>query len=441
MSDEARDLLVYGVAAAQANSPDEARNYLEWVLRTDADPDQQAEAWYWLSYIASTQAEKRDCLENVLALNPRYPEALRDMALLDGRLKQSDMHDPRFAVPPVTPAMSPTAPETQSFKCPRCGARMTAQGPLGSLVCGFCGFQPGVDNPSERPRGVDEQDWVAAIYAKQGHMWELPTERSFKCASCGARVLLPPSQMSSECPFCGAPYVIHAVEERELIEPNGLTPFAVSAGEAYAFVAKWLEQHKLDGDGRSQTTVVPPRPVFIPFWTFDMDGDVSWRGWQVSTQNRRFVRVPASGTVPLYYDDVLVPATYSLPTEQLSRLQYDMHTLAPYSPDSLASWPAEIYSVSVADASVAALERSYKSPETQALISNSVSGAGAIEELQVDSPRLSATSYKLLMLPVWVGSYSYEGSSYNVVVNGQSGLVEGAEPDRPLKRFLSSLLG
>ncbi len=441
MSDEARDLLIYGVAAAQANSPDEARNYLEWVLRTDADPDQQAEAWYWLSYIAVEPREKRDCLENVLALSPRYPEALRDMALLDGRLKQSDMHDPRFTVPPVSPSASPTAAETQSYKCPRCGARMTAQEPSGALVCGFCGYKPGVESPSDQPKGVDEQDWVAAIYAVQGHKWELPTERSFKCASCGALVLLPPSQISSECPFCGVPYVTHAVEERELIEPNGLTPFAFSAGEAYAFVGKWLQQHKLDSDGRSPTTQVPPRPIFIPFWTFDMDGEISWRGWQISTQNRRFVRVPAGGTVPLYYDDVPVPATYSLPTELLSRLQYDMHTIAPYSPDSLASWPAEIYSISVADGSVRALERAYKSPQTQALISNSVSSAGNIEDLQVESPRLSVTSYKLLMLPVWVGAYTYEEESYSVVVNGQSGVVEGAEPDRHLKGFLNGLLG
>jgi DNA-directed RNA polymerase subunit RPC12/RpoP len=441
MSDEARDLLVYGVAAAQANSADEARNYLEWVLRTDADPDQQAEAWYWLSYIATSPAEKRDCLENVLALSPRYPEALRDMALLDGRLKQADMHDARFPVAPVVPSASPTVAESQPYKCPRCGARMTSQGPLGALVCGFCGYKADVDSPSDRPIGVDEQDWVAAIYAVQGHRWELPTERSFKCASCGASVLLPPSQISAECPFCGVPYVTHAVEEQELIEPNGLAPFAFSSQEAYACVARWLQENKLESDSMSTTTQVPPRPIFIPFWTYDIDGDVTWRGWQISTQNRKFVRVPATGTVPLYYDDVLVPATYSIPTELLSRLQYDMQAMAPYSPDSLASWPAEIYSVSVADGSVLALERAYKSPQTQALISTAVSTAGEIEDLQVESPRLSITSYKLLMLPVWVGAYTYEEESYNVVVNGQSGVVEGAEPHRPLKRFLNVLLG
>ena len=151
-------------------------------------------------------------------------------------------------------------------------------------------------------------------------------------------------------------------------------------------------------DRKSPTTQVPPRPIFLPFWTYDIDGDVSWRGWQISTQNRKFIRVPVAGTVPLYYDDVLVPATHSLSADLLSKLRYDMRSIAPYSPDSLASWPAEIYSVSVADGSVAALERAYKSPETQALISNSISSAGNIEDLQVESPRVSVTGR--LMPPV-----------------------------------------
>src|SRR5438477_7937979 len=97
---EADDLLVYGVAAAKANSRDEARNYLEWVLRTDADFDQQAEAWYWLSTITDDPVEKRSCLESVLAINPHYGDARRDLAILQGRIKPDQVPDPRYNVPP-----------------------------------------------------------------------------------------------------------------------------------------------------------------------------------------------------------------------------------------------------------------------------------------------------------------------------------------------------
>ena len=111
MSDSADDLLLYGISAAKANSRDEARNYLEWVLRTeDADYDQQADAWYWLSTITDDAVEKRSCLENVLAISPAYPEARRDLAILEGRLKTADIIDPLPSDPTDYPGPNLTAP-------------------------------------------------------------------------------------------------------------------------------------------------------------------------------------------------------------------------------------------------------------------------------------------------------------------------------------------
>jgi hypothetical protein len=37
-------------------------------------------------------------------------------------------------------------------------------------------------------------------------------------------------------------------------------------------------------------------------------------------------------------------------------------------------------------------------------------------------------SYKLLLLPVWTCGYTYRGELYRLVVNGQTGQVEGDVP-------------
>jgi len=47
VADFAHDVLVQGVAAACAGDRAEARFYLEWVLRSEPDLEQQTEAWYW----------------------------------------------------------------------------------------------------------------------------------------------------------------------------------------------------------------------------------------------------------------------------------------------------------------------------------------------------------------------------------------------------------
>src|SRR5512136_897629 len=111
MSETARELLVRGVAAAktgQAQDKEEARFYLEWVLRIgDATLDQKTTAWLWLSQIEDDPRKKRDCLENVLAADPANGPARRGLAILDGRLKAEDVIDPNQPIAPATPNAAP----------------------------------------------------------------------------------------------------------------------------------------------------------------------------------------------------------------------------------------------------------------------------------------------------------------------------------------------
>src|SRR5512136_3250993 len=111
MSETARELLVRGVAAAktgQARDKEEARFYLEWVLRSgDGASDQKAAAWLWLSQIEDDPQKKRDCLEHVLAWDPANVAARRGLAILDGRLKAEDIFDPNQPIEPVKPDATP----------------------------------------------------------------------------------------------------------------------------------------------------------------------------------------------------------------------------------------------------------------------------------------------------------------------------------------------
>ena len=37
-------------------------------------------------------------------------------------------------------------------------------------------------------------------------------------------------------------------------------------------------------------------------------------------------------------------------------------------------------------------------------------------------------TFKLILLPVWIGQYRYRGKKYPVMVNGQTGYVAGEKP-------------
>src|SRR3989304_5138415 len=111
--EETPHLVVRGVAAARTNDPrdkQEARFYLEWVLRlADTTFAQKAEAWLWLSQVEEDIARKRECLENVLVMDPGNALARRGMAILNGKLNPKDVIDDRQ---PITPAPPNVAPPT-----------------------------------------------------------------------------------------------------------------------------------------------------------------------------------------------------------------------------------------------------------------------------------------------------------------------------------------
>ncbi len=126
-------LFVHGVAAAKAGDTQEARSYLERLLRMgEATLEQEAEAWYWLGKLATQPEKRRDYFENVLAVQPFHPEARRELAILDGRLDPAQIVDPdRLLQTNGGPAL-----------CPECGAPLVFAPDGRERYCERCGWDP-----------------------------------------------------------------------------------------------------------------------------------------------------------------------------------------------------------------------------------------------------------------------------------------------------------
>src|SRR5206468_9207012 len=130
---------------------------------------------------------------------------------------------------------------------------------------------------------------------------------------------------------------------------------------------RWLKGESFrPADLQDAATFSPPRPVYLPFWTFDINCDVHWSGTEIEFEYRHVTEVPIAGVVPVMYDDLLIPGTRSITVEELQGLRFDTRTMTPYSPDLLAQWPAEIYSVPMADAAVLAHELAHDQSVGQA---------------------------------------------------------------------------
>ncbi len=409
MGDEARDILVRGIAAAKAKEFEEARHYLEWALNLEPDPDQAEEAWYWLSEISASPAEKRRWLDNLLANNPGDARARRSLAILDGKLKPAEIIDPDRLKPGVVG--SPQAAGAQRFICPKCGGRMTFTPDGLSLTCEYCAAHEHI--PAEKDPSGD-QDFLIAMATATGH--QSPTQAHLLvCQGCGASFILPPQNLTMNCPYCASAYVLESQVARNFIQPGAVIPLAVSEAQAKQALASWLKGLRI----QAPLHVAKGVGIYLPFWDFNIGGQINWR-YQVEVQR---MLVEQSDTDVLYLSDILAPATKRLNQACLPVMQsYDLKALIDYDPRYLSNWPAETYQIEVGDASLNARQAVLAIKKRQ--ITQKVPGNA--RNLVFDSSNMLIDSFKLVLFPVWMASITRQnGCKYNVVINGQNAQVFG----------------
>ena len=444
MRDDVQLVLTRGIAAAKSNYPgsdEEARLELKRVLRAvDAETDQKAAAWLWLSRLTNDPAEKRRCLESALAMDPGNGEAHQLLAILDGRLKPEDIVGPHDAIQPVSPNSSLSAGEVRRFVCPKCGGRLSFSAGQLSLTCSHCGAALSESSTKREEETVKEQDFFAVLPTAKARRWECPTERTVKCGGCGATFILPAAEASGECPFCRSTHVVTATIP-ELIQPFGVLPFQFDREKAAERMREWLARQRLcPSDLAKNAAMGRPQGVYSPFWTFDMGGTMDWRAMVAEEDGRNRQWVSVTGIHLVYADDLLVPASHSVPQEWADMLfDFDTKALVPYSADFIPGYTAEIYQISLEEASLIARQRVLRAARSEEQ-QDSLSGK-RYRDFVMNSAGMTVDSFKLVLLPLWLSSYRYREQTFPLAMNGQSGTVAGRVPRSRFQQFLARLFG
>ena len=429
MDDSTYDLLSNGRAAAKAGEIEQARFYLEWVLRVEGSlSEARREALYWLSEVTTDPVKKRAYLEDILAVEPTNARARTRLAVLDGKVDPRKIVDPDHLKRPRSPnPIQLGADETRSFTCPKCGGRMTFAPDGESLTCEYCEVREKVSPRKDQP--VKEQDFLIDMLTARAQLRSTAMQ-SITCRGCGATFYLLPEQLSQNCPYCETAYVIAAAETRDLVQPGGLVPFSISALEALRALMLWLNARRI----RPDHTLVLPQGLYIPVWAFRMGGQVDWSG--LRQKGREWVTEKGCSLVT--DQEVLIPASKRCQEMVLRELgHYNLKKVVPYDPRYLVDWPAETYQITAAEASLRAREWALDRARAE---SRGVF-PGGLQDVKFSSLGMSVEAYKLLLLPVWIGHYSEEELLEEALINGQTGSVQGRAGEEGISGWVGKLFG
>jgi len=388
-----------------------ARRYAERALLTVDDVETRVKASFILSQTTDDPKEKRDLLETVLAYDRTHAEARRALAILDGKLKPEDIVDADNL-----PAQSTEQARADRFTCPKCGARRVFAPDGHSLLCENCGYNDSLAMDGE----ADESDFFTAMATAKGHRKPVAMQ-VFHCQGCGAEFILALGVISATCAYCDSPHVVRLGQSRELIEPEGVIPHAFTQKQAIQLLVKWVEQNKLK-PGRK---VDFPRGVYLPLWTFDLGGAIRYSGNMVETDDdpfgqrqRRVVRM--TDEYPVLVNDWPIPASQKI-VARFARLlpTFDLTAVKPYDPRYLADWPAEVYDISMSNASLEARSQVF-AQYRERLPSEQLS---QLTNINLSSAGMAIESFKLVLLPVWMTEIPLDGKTLPLLINGQNGKI------------------
>jgi len=411
--DYSKDLLRSGVIELKSGNRESARRYLDRAVYMSSEHEVMAEAWYWMSQVTDEPREKRAALENCLANDLHHARARRALALLDGRLKLEEMIDPDALAPDANSGTT----ETQRFMCAKCGGRMAYTPDGRSLACEYCLRHQTLDPKQEKASG---NDFIITMATRRGHGKPL-REQVVRCHGCGAEFILPPGTLSFTCAYCYSPHVISVERSTELVSPDGIIPHAFVLQHAGELLSDWMESLKIESD----RAVEQLRGLYLPIWSFVLGGGIDYTGEALTDERDSFRgRPPKTAQIRDRYPVMLsvsVAASHR-PSAPFVRLipGFDLGALQTYEAPYLAAWPAELYDVSMAEASLEARSQAY------AGLQRDLPGLLApVRVLSTSSANLTIESFRLDLLPVWMTEISVEGRGRIVLINGQNGAVQG----------------
>lgn len=338
--------------------------------------------------------------------------------------------------PPNQAAPSGVATARDKFHCPACGADAHWNPAKQKLVCPFCGTEsPAPLEMRSATTVIAEHDLNEALAKADVATGWNAAKITVRCQSCQALSVFDADKIGQRCEFCGSAQLVPYEEVKEAFTPESLLALKIAESQARDLIRAWYQRQWLAPNALNAKAITDTvRAVYLPYWTFDADAYAQWTAdsgtyyYTGSGKNRRReVRWTAvSGELSHVFDDHLVPASLGVDPRRLRAIEPfpTVEGLVPYDPGYLAGWTVERYQIDL----VAAARRSLDemNAELRQLCAQQIPG-DTYRDLLVHAT-FSNQRFKHILVPVWLMSYRYGTTTYQVVVNGVTGAMSGGRP-------------
>ena len=328
---------------------------------------------------------------------------------------------------------------SNQFACTNCGGNVVFSPGQSQLECPFCGTLVACPEPQAPVQEHDFDSQLASLELGA----ETQVVAQLNCDACGAENQLPPGQTSGECAFCGTPFV-QQPQSVSIIKPQAVLPFKVTKQDGHNHFRQWVSSrwfatNKLQQYARD---VEKLKGLYLPHWTYDSNTTTDYTGQrgehyyvtetytdsEGKSQTRQVQKTrwyPAYGRVFVSFDDILIPASDTLPRKYVNALEpWDLPELTPYADEYLSGFQSESYTVDLRNGFEIA--KGKMEPDIDTKIRWDI--GGDVQRIHSKTTYYHEITFKYILLPVWISAYRFKDKTYQFLVNARTGEVQGERP-------------
>ncbi|MCQ2533381.1 MAG: hypothetical protein MJ172_02285 [Clostridia bacterium] len=336
-----------------------------------------------------------------------------------------------------------TTMDVTDKKCPQCGATIAFNPGTMSLSCEYCGYSKQLPK-AEAGEAVVEMDFKSAA-SRSSCEWGTQ-KKSVVCKMCGAEAIYDALETASNCPFCGSTSVMPVDNIEDVMSPGGIVPFEIDKKKAEEIFKSWLKGKLFAPKAAKESCEAKDfNGIYLPFWTYDCDTTSTYTarlGFEYKDGEEKKIRWQnTSGVYQQFIDDEIVYASKKTISPELKAVStFDFKKIQPYSPEIVAGFAAERYSVGL-DEGWTNAQKTIKPKLSSALTSKlrKQHHADRVEQVKMSTSYDNIT-FKYLLAPIWMAAFKYNGVVYNIAVNGQTGRISGKSPVSTIRVIIAILI-
>ena len=327
--------------------------------------------------------------------------------------------------------------KTTVFKCPNCGGEAEFDAKTQKLHCLFCGGYFEIENDEK----VVENELDDLL--NKAKVWD--EAEVYQCKSCGAKEILDKKEVATVCPFCGTNNVVR-VEDLPGLKPQGVVTFKVEKNTAGEIATTWARKSIWSPrDFKKSAEPENIHGIYNPVFTFDAQTKSTYKGrlgeyytvsnGKTTTTHVRYFNV--SGNQDLNFDDFIVQASTAIPQKSISAISpFPTNDAPTYRTEYLRGYSASAYDKDGAVCWQQCKEMMRVEIEQRILSRYTYD----VKDYLTVTTSYYHPRYKYILVPLYVGNYTYRSKLYNFYINGSNGKITGKRPKSFWKIFFTTLL-